>query len=143
VASAEAVVATLLVNDYNPEPSELRQQWSAGRAHRGMSGCRRAGIGHHPLVYELTDLTGRWWDWRVGLWDSSTLRFIADNDLTHHHSVEVSFTDVAWVATADTCTKPTFRPATPGEHDFARGSLMTQGPSFTPGTPRHPPTLRR
>ena len=66
------------------------------------------------------DLTGRWWDWRVDLWDSSTLRLIADNDLTYHHSVEVSFTDVAWVAAADTFHHPAFRPATPAERDFAR-----------------------
>ncbi|MEV6848138.1 hypothetical protein [Actinoplanes sp. NPDC051411] len=32
---------------------------------------------------ELIDLTGRWWDWRVDLWDSSTLRLVADNDLTY------------------------------------------------------------
>lgn len=71
-------------------------------------------------VRELMDLTGRWWDWRVDLWDCSTLRLVAGNDLTYHHCVEVSFTDVAWAATADTFHHPTFRPATPAEHGFAR-----------------------
>ena len=88
---------------------------------------RRSGIGHHPPVYELTDLTGRWWDWQVDLWDSSTLRLIAGNDLTYHHSVEVAFSDVAWVATADTFHHPTFRPATPAEHDFAREVISDAG----------------
>jgi hypothetical protein len=69
---------------------------------------------------ELIDLTGRYWDWRVELWDSSTLRLIADNDLTYHHNIEVSFNDVAWAATADLFHHPTFRPATPAELDFAR-----------------------
>jgi hypothetical protein len=50
---------------------------------------------HHPPVHELIDLTGRRWDWQVDFWDSSTRRLIADNDLTYHHSVEVSFTGVA------------------------------------------------
>ena len=76
---------------------------------------------------DLMDLTGRWWDRRVDLWDSSTLRLIADNDLTYHHSVEVSFTDVAWVATADTFHHPTFRPATPAEQDFAHQGFNGAG----------------
>ena len=54
------------------------------------------------------------------LWDSSTLRLIADNDLTYHHNVEVSFSDVVWAATADLFHHPTFRPATPAELEFAR-----------------------
>lgn len=75
---------------------------------------------------ELINLTGRWWGWRVGLWDSSTLRLIADNDLTYHHSVEVLFTDVAWVAIADTFYDPAFRPAT-SEQDFARQVINDEG----------------
>ncbi|MEV4134094.1 hypothetical protein AB0J72_18225 [Dactylosporangium sp. NPDC049742] len=78
-------------------------------------------------VRELMDLTGRWWDWRVDLWDSSTLRLVADNDLTYHHSVEVSFIDVAWAATADTFHHPTFRPATPAEHEFAQQVINEAG----------------
>lgn len=69
---------------------------------------------------ELMDLTGRYRDWRVEHWDSSTLRLIADNDLTYHHNVEVSFSDVAWAATADLFHHPTFRPATPAALAFAR-----------------------
>jgi hypothetical protein len=76
---------------------------------------------------ELTDLTGRWRDWQVDPWDSSTLRLIADNDLTYHHSVEVSFTEVARVAIADTFHHPAFRPATPAEHDFARQVINDAG----------------
>jgi hypothetical protein len=72
----------------------------------------------HP-VRELMDLTGRWWDWRVDLWNSSTLRLIADNDLTYHHLVEISFIDVVWAAVADSFHHPTFRLATPAEHEFA------------------------
>jgi hypothetical protein len=44
-------------------------------------------------MQELTELTGRWWDWQVDRWDASAFRLIADNDLTYHHSVEVTFTD--------------------------------------------------
>jgi hypothetical protein len=69
---------------------------------------------------ELMDLTGRYWDWHVELWDSSTLRLIADNDLTYHHNVEVSFSDVTWAATADLFHHPTSRPATSAELEFAR-----------------------
>jgi hypothetical protein len=73
------------------------------------------------------ELTGRYWDWRVELWSSSTLRLIADNDLTYHHNVEVSFTDVAWAATADLFHHPTFRPATPAEIEFGRQVINEAG----------------
>ena len=73
------------------------------------------------------DLTGRWWDWRVELWDSSTLRLVADNDLTYHHSVDVSFTDVVWVASADTFHHPTFRAATSAERVFVRQVINDAG----------------
>jgi hypothetical protein len=68
----------------------------------------------------LEGLTGRWWDWQVDLWDVSTLRLVADNDLTYHHSVEVSFSDVAWVSSADTFHHPVFRPSTVTEREFAQ-----------------------
>jgi hypothetical protein len=70
-------------------------------------------------VRDLISLTGRWWDWRIDLWNASTLRLVADNDLTYHHSVEVSFAGVVWVAAGDLFHHPTFRPATPAETLFA------------------------
>ena len=78
-------------------------------------------------MLELTDLTGRWWEWRVDPWDSSTLRLIANNDLTYHHCVEVSFTDVAWVAIADTFHHPAFRLAAPAERGFTRQVINDAG----------------
>lgn len=69
---------------------------------------------------DITELSHRWWDWQVAAWDGPGLRLIADNDLTYHHSVEVTFTDVAWVACADLFHHPVFRPATPAEIEFAR-----------------------
>ena len=69
---------------------------------------------------DLTDLTGRWWDWQVDVWDGSGLRLIADNDLTYHHSLTVTFIDVVWVAVADLFHHPVFRPPTPAEGEFAR-----------------------
>lgn len=53
-------------------------------------------------------------------WDTSGLRLIADNDLTYHRSVEVTFIDVVWVASADLFHHPVFRPPTPTEREFAR-----------------------
>ncbi|SDT57187.1 hypothetical protein [Actinoplanes derwentensis] len=69
---------------------------------------------------ELERLTGRWWDWEVRRWDAAGLLLIADNDLTYHHAVEVTFTDVAWVACTDLFHHPVFRPPTAGEREFAR-----------------------
>ena len=74
---------------------------------------------------ELMDLTGLYWDWRVEFWNSSTLRLIADNDLTYHHNIEVSFIDVAWAA--DLFHHPTFRPWTPAEREFARQIINEAG----------------
>jgi hypothetical protein len=68
----------------------------------------------------LEELTGKWWDWQVDRWDTSTFRLMADNDLTYHHSVEVSFTDVAWAPSADLFHHPVFRPATSAERDLAQ-----------------------
>lgn len=74
---------------------------------------------------ELTELTGRWWDWQVDRWDASAFRLIADNDLTYHHSVEVTFTDVVWVSSADMFHHPVFRQPTAAEHEFARQVIDT------------------
>ncbi len=71
-------------------------------------------------MQELTQLTGRWWDWQLDRWDASAFRLIADNDLTHHHSVEVTFTDVVYVSSADMFHHPVFRPPTASEREFAR-----------------------
>ncbi|MBL7259188.1 hypothetical protein [Paractinoplanes lichenicola] len=79
----------------------------------------------------LTDLTGQWWDWEVRRWDAASLQLIADNDLTYHHSVEVTFTDVVWVACADTFHHPVFRPPTATELDFARQAGNTAHRVFT------------
>ncbi|GAB7044532.1 MULTISPECIES: hypothetical protein [Catenuloplanes] len=69
---------------------------------------------------DLEELSHRWWDWQVAGWDAAGLRLVADNDLTYHHSVEVTFVDVAWAACADLFHHPVFRPATPAEREFAR-----------------------
>jgi hypothetical protein len=69
---------------------------------------------------ELLPLTNRWWDWEAERWDVTGLRLIADNDLTYHHAVEVTFTEVAWVAVADLFHHPVFRPPTAAEELFAR-----------------------
>lgn len=65
-------------------------------------------------------LNGRWWDWQVDRWDVSGLRLIADNDLTYHHSVEVTFTDVVWASCSDLFHHPGFRPPTAPEAQFMR-----------------------
>lgn len=67
-----------------------------------------------------TALNGRWWDWEVAHWGAATFRLIADNDLTYHHSAEISFTDVAWVAVANMFSHPAFRQPTEAEQAFAR-----------------------
>lgn len=72
-------------------------------------------------------LNGRWWDWQVDRWDASGLRLIADNDLTYHHSVEVTFTDVVWVSCTDLFHHPAFRPATASEIAFARKITIGEG----------------
>jgi len=56
----------------------------------------------------------------MDLWDGSALRLVADNDLTYHHSVEVTFTDVVWVSSADLFHHPVFRLPTRAEREFAR-----------------------
>ena len=76
-------------------------------------------------------LTGRWWDWEVRRWDASALCLIADNDLSYHHSVEVTFTDVVWTACADMFHHPAFRPATAAESEFARQVIDTGYRVFT------------
>jgi hypothetical protein len=70
-------------------------------------------------VDDLLRMSGRWWDWQVDRWDASVFRLIADNDLTYHHSAEVTFTDVWWVSAADLFHHPVFRPPTRAEHEFA------------------------
>ncbi|MDI6100912.1 hypothetical protein QLQ12_20060 [Actinoplanes sp. NEAU-A12] len=69
---------------------------------------------------DLFELNGRFWDWQVDRWETSVFRLIADNDLTYHHSVEVTFADVAWVSCADLFHHPAFRPSTLPEREFAR-----------------------
>lgn len=56
----------------------------------------------------------------MDLWDASTFRLIADNDLTYHHSVEVTFTDVVYVSSADEFHHPIFGPPTPAKRELAR-----------------------
>ena len=68
---------------------------------------------------ELTALNGRWWDWQVDRWDAAGCRLVAANDLTYHHSVTVTFTEVAWMSAADAFHHPVFRPPTAAEHALA------------------------
>jgi hypothetical protein len=77
-------------------------------------------VGHDRRVTNLTTLTGRWWDWEVRRWDPAALTLVADNDLTYHWSVEVSFVGVVWVAIADSFSHPVFRQPTGAELDFVR-----------------------
>ncbi|GAB7045571.1 hypothetical protein JCM9534A_06970 [Catenuloplanes indicus JCM 9534] len=60
------------------------------------------------------------WPGSIAGWDGAGLRLVADNDLTYHHCVEVTFTDAVWSACADLFHHPVFRPATPSEIAFAR-----------------------
>jgi hypothetical protein len=78
-------------------------------------------------VRELTDLNGQWWDWQVARWDAAGFRLIADNALTYHHSLGVTFTDVAWASSADTFHHPVFRRPTAAEHTFARQIVSGEG----------------
>lgn len=78
-------------------------------------------------MHELAGLTGRWWDWQVDRWDATGLRLIADNDLTYHHSVEVRFSDVVWVACAETFHHPVFRSPTADEQAFGRMVINDDG----------------
>ena len=64
---------------------------------------------------DLVSLNGRWPDWAVSQWDGLTLVLIADLDLTYHHAVEVSFSDVQFVGTTDSFSFPTFRTVTDEE----------------------------
>lgn len=88
------------------------------RFHQGGATSRIAGhdspgpslTADHDAIEELNR---RWWDWQADRWDGSGLRLIADNDLTYHHSVEVTFTDVVWVACADLFHHPVLSPPAP------------------------------
>ncbi|GAA2887589.1 hypothetical protein Acy02nite_82430 [Actinoplanes cyaneus] len=71
-------------------------------------------------MHDLVTLNGQWWDWQVDRWDVSEFRLIADNDLTYHHSVAVTFTDVAWVSCADLFHHPVFRSPRIPETEFMR-----------------------
>ncbi len=76
---------------------------------------------------DLVTLNGQWWDWQVDRWDISGLRLIADNDLTYHHNVEVTFTDVVWVSCADLFHHPVFRPPTAPEIESVRHVTTGEG----------------
>jgi hypothetical protein len=78
-------------------------------------------------VRDLVTLNGQWWDWQVDRWDVSGLHLIADNDLTYHHSVEVTFADVFWASCSDLFHHPVFRPPTAPELEFM--SQVTTGDS--------------
>jgi hypothetical protein len=77
---------------------------------------------HDRCVRDLVTLNGRWSDWQVNRWDISGLRLTADNDLTYHHHVEVTFVDVVWVSCADLFHHPVFRPPTATELMLVRGA---------------------
>jgi hypothetical protein len=66
-------------------------------------------------VDDLVNLNGRWPDWAVSRWDGTTLVLIADLDLAYHHEVEVAFSEVQYVGTADSFSFPTFRAVTDEE----------------------------
>jgi hypothetical protein len=56
---------------------------------------------------------------RIDGWDGWTLRLIADNDLTYHHAVEVSFRAVEFVCSPRTFSRPVFREPTSDEIERA------------------------
>jgi hypothetical protein len=71
-----------------------RQQsaaWQEPRAVGGIRLTRILRVSHDSQVTDLTTLTGRWWDWEVSRWDAAGPTLVADNDLTYHWNVEVSF----------------------------------------------------
>jgi hypothetical protein len=73
----------------------------------------------------------------VDRWDASVVRLIADNDLTYHHNVEVTFTEVAWVSSADLFHHPVFRQPPPAERDFCPPTRRRRRMArLSPGMPR-------
>lgn len=71
----------------------------------------------------LLDLNNRWSDWQVASWDGESLRLIADNDLTYHHSVEVVFEETAYVMLPAQFYHPCFRPPTAHEEGLVREAV--------------------
>jgi hypothetical protein len=72
------------------------------------------------VASDLERLNGRWADWEVETWDLRALRVIADNNLTYHHEVEVSFLAAEYVACPSSFSHPVFRDATAEEIDRVR-----------------------
>jgi hypothetical protein len=60
-------------------------------------------------------------------WDASRFRLMANNDVTYDHNVEVTFTEVVWVSSADMFHHPGFRPPHPIEREFARRVVNDDG----------------
>jgi hypothetical protein len=105
-----------------------------GRRHLPLT--RILHVGHDSQVADLTTLTGRWWDWEVSRWDAAGLTLVADNDLTYHWSVEVSFVGVTWVAIADSFSHPVFRQPTGAELDLVRQVTDDEALPSSPGKPK-------
>jgi hypothetical protein len=80
-------------------------------------------------VDDLVSLNGRWPDWAVSRWDGDTLVLIADLDLTYHHAVEVSLSEVQFLATSDSFSFPEFRAVTEAERARVVGMF---GPDLPP-----------
>lgn len=60
------------------------------------------------------------WDWELLSSNGSELRLAAGNDLTYHHTLELVFTDVAYLACPARFSHPRFREPTPAERDLVR-----------------------
>lgn len=75
------------------------------------------------VTQPLLDLNDRWWDWQVASWDGESLRLIADNDLTYHHSVEVLFEETAYVKLPAQFSHPVFRAPTASERELVRQAV--------------------
>lgn len=95
-----------------------------GRGASRQSARRREAV--HALGVgpeELQELNGRWWDWQVEKWDAAEFRLVANNDLTYHHAVAVSFVNARYVACPLEFSHPSFRAPTGEETERVRRAL--------------------
>jgi hypothetical protein len=72
------------------------------------------------IVTTLTLPPGSWWSWEVQRYDGATLVIIAGHDLTYHHEIELSFSDVAYIEAPTQFEHASFREPTTAEWEKVR-----------------------
>jgi hypothetical protein len=68
-----------------------------------------------PPLVTVTALTlppGSWWSWAIWRYDGATLTLISGNDLTYHHELELSFSDVEFIEVPAQFERAAFREPT-------------------------------